>query len=215
MARTWELKSGRTGLLSGSQTAGARGRGPHRPRQCGRRRCVVLRAVCGLDHGDHVVAVISHECEVRFDVGQQHSRAGWLGEDPRAYERLGPFGRLVDDLLDEVVLAGEVVADQAAADPQLPGYAGEGRSRKAGLGDGVDRRGHDLHPPGGLDEGPLRARTVCQWAVPAPARPRPVAAPRRSRAVSRWPRRSGVAVARTRRRRPTGRGGRCLARGWW
>jgi hypothetical protein len=43
-----------------------------------------------------------------FDVGPQHSRAGWLGEDPRAYERLGLFGRLVDDLLDEVVLAGEV-----------------------------------------------------------------------------------------------------------
>ena len=33
--------------------------------------------------------------------------------------------------------------------------------------------------------------------------------------VSRWPRRNGVAVARTRRRRPTGRGGRRLARGWW
>ena len=37
------------------------------------------------------------------------------------------------------------------------------------LGDGVDRRGHDLRPPGGLHEGPLRARAVCQWAVPAPA----------------------------------------------
>ena len=33
--------------------------------------------------------------------------------------------------------------------------------------------------------------------------------------VSRWPRRNGVAVARTRRRRPTGRGGQRLARGWW
>ena len=33
--------------------------------------------------------------------------------------------------------------------------------------------------------------------------------------VSRWLRRNGVAVARTRRRRPTGRGGRRLARGWW
>jgi hypothetical protein len=97
------------------------------------------------------------------------------------YERLGLFGRLLYDLLEEVVLAGEVVADQAAADPQFPGYAGEGRSRKAGLGDGVYRRGHDLRPP----------------------------------EVSRWRRRSGVAVARTRRRRPTGRGGRCLARGWW
>ncbi len=32
--------------------------------------------------------------------------------------------------------------------------------------------------------------------------------------VSRWLRRNGVAVARTRRRRPTGRGGRRLARGW-
>jgi hypothetical protein len=33
--------------------------------------------------------------------------------------------------------------------------------------------------------------------------------------VSRWPCRNGVAVARTRRWRPTGRGGRRLARGWW
>lgn len=33
--------------------------------------------------------------------------------------------------------------------------------------------------------------------------------------VSRWPCRNGVAVARTQRRRPTGRGGRRLARGWW
>ena len=191
MARTWESKSGRTGLPSGSQTAGARGRGPHRPRQCRRRRCVVLRAACDLDHGDHVVAVISRECEIRFDVGQQHSRAGWLGEEPRRRNAL------------------------ACSAAWWMTYAGEGRSRKAGLGDGVDRRGHDLRPPGGLHEGPLRARAVCQWAVPAPARPRPVAAPRRSREVSRWPRRSGVAVARTRRRRPTGRGGRCLARGWW
>ena len=33
--------------------------------------------------------------------------------------------------------------------------------------------------------------------------------------VSQWPCRNGVAVARTRRGRPTGRGGRRLARGWW
>ena len=34
-------------------------------------------------------------------------------------------------------------------------------------------------------------------------------------AEEEWPRRNGVAVARTRRWRPTGRGGRRLARGWW
>ena len=58
----------------------------------------------------------------------------------------------MDDLLDEVVLAGEVVADETPADPRSLSDAGEGRLRVARLGDRVDRRGHDLRPPGGLDE---------------------------------------------------------------
>jgi hypothetical protein len=35
-----------------------------------------LRAAGDLDHGDHVVAVLAHQCEVRFDVGPQRCRAG-------------------------------------------------------------------------------------------------------------------------------------------
>ena len=62
--------------------------------------------------------MISHGCEVRFEVGPQRFRTRCLGEDPGACARLCRFGRLVDDFLHEVTLSGEVVTDEAPADPQ-------------------------------------------------------------------------------------------------
>ena len=74
-AMTPGSKSLRSSLRPGGPTAVARGGGPRR------RRPVAVDAASpsvmrDLDDGDHVVAVLAHEREVRLDVGAKHGRSG-------------------------------------------------------------------------------------------------------------------------------------------
>ena len=61
---------------------------------------------------------VAHELEVGLDVGAQHPRAGCLRFDAGLH--VGPrlLEHLADDLGDQVVFAGEVVADHTLADAE-------------------------------------------------------------------------------------------------
>ena len=89
----------------------------------------VLRAVSDDPASDfydrhHEVAVISHESKIRFDVGPQESGAGGhLVNDARLHVVQTLLDDLEDHLLDQVVLAGEVIADETLADPDALSYA--------------------------------------------------------------------------------------------
>ena len=61
----------------------------------------------------------------------------------------------------------------------------------------------------------VRSLVAVITVVPTPRAALPGGGPDVRPGVSWWPRRNGVAVVRTRRWRPIGRGGRRLARGWW
>ncbi len=87
-------------------------------------------AASDLDDGHHVVAVVSHEGEVRFDIGPQESGAGrHLGNDARLHVSQASLDNLEYHLLDQVVLACEVIPDQALADPDALAYPGQRRPR--------------------------------------------------------------------------------------
>jgi hypothetical protein len=116
-----------------------------------------------LDDRRHVVAVFFHELKVRVDVGAQHVRAGRVGQDPGPHVGLALLEDFEHHLLDQVVLAGEVVADQAFADPDPRTDPGQGRAREADLGDGVDRRLDDLGVSGGLGERPPLVSGSAVW----------------------------------------------------
>ena len=85
-----------------------------------------------------------------------------MSEDPR--DHVGPalLDYLAPDLLNQLVLSSEVVADQSAADPDPLGDARQRRTRVSDLGDRVDRRRDDLRSSRGLDEGSL-SLTARSW----------------------------------------------------
>ena len=84
------------------------------------------------------------------------ARSRRLREDPGNHVRPARLDDLDHDLPDEVVLAGEVVADHALADVDPLGDASDRRLSEADLGDRVDRGCDDLSAPGGLYERPFR-----------------------------------------------------------
>jgi hypothetical protein len=126
-------------------------------------RQVVERAAVGAAgvqrdlHGrQHVVAVLPDEGQVALDVGAEHARAGRLGFQPGSQVAAAFRGQLGDQLSDQVVLAAEVIQDHALAGAGPLGDAGQGGPPVTKLGDGVDGGRHDLRPPRGLGEGPVR-----------------------------------------------------------
>ena len=113
-----------------------------------------------LDGRRHVVAVLRHERQVGLDEGAEHARAGLLGFDPGPHVRTGPGDQLLEQLLDELVLAAEMVDDHPLA--RVSGLR-DARQRSlpvSELGNGVDGGRHDLRPPGGLGERPARLLTT-------------------------------------------------------
>ena len=89
-----------------------------------------------------------------------NARAGLLGFDPRAHVLTGPGDQLLEQLLDELVLAAEMVDDHPLA--RVSGLR-DARQRSlpvSELGNGVDGGRHDLRPPRGLDERPVRLLTI-------------------------------------------------------
>ncbi len=102
--------------------------------------------------------MLTHEREGRLDVRPKRGRPGRFGKDARDYVGPASFDDLDHDLPDEVVLTGEVVADDAFADADPPRDASKGGLSEADLGDRVDRGGNDLLAPSVLDERPLRSR---------------------------------------------------------
>lgn len=110
---------------------------------------------CDVNDGDHGIAMLSHEREIRLDVDPKPFGSGRLGKDARGY--VGPSGLddLNYDLPDEVAFAGEVVADHALADTDPLCDASKGSLRETDLGDGVDGGGDDLLAPRALNERPL------------------------------------------------------------
>src|ERR1039458_3643239 len=61
------------------------------------------------DDGHHVVPVLTHEREVRLDVGAERRGSSRFGTDARDYVGPSGFDDLDGNLPDEVVFAGEVV----------------------------------------------------------------------------------------------------------
>jgi hypothetical protein len=105
-----------------------------------------------LDDGDHVVAGLIHEGEVRLDVRVERARARRLRLDPRADVLTASPEHLGDYRPEEVLLAGEVVSEDALARSGSLRDAGQRCLAIAELGDRVDRRGGNLRPPCGGDE---------------------------------------------------------------
>ena len=113
-----------------------------------------------LDDGLELVGVVAHELEVGLDVGAQHRRAGCLRLDARLHVRPRASEHLADDLGDQVVLAGEVVADHTLADAEPYADARQRRVRVPDLRYRVDRSVNDLRPPGATDERATVTRSV-------------------------------------------------------
>jgi hypothetical protein len=84
----------------------------------------VLTARIGEDIDQHqnVRAMRGHECHVRFDKGTQHAR--WraaLRLDARAHVGLERVQNFEQDLLNEVILIGEVIGNDSFAYPGASG----------------------------------------------------------------------------------------------
>src|ERR1039457_2214445 len=101
--------------------------------------------------------------KARFDSMYARKKPEPVEACARAHVGLALLEDFEHHLLDQVVLAGEVVADQAPADTQPCSNAGERRPRVADLGDRIDRCDHDLRPSGGLDESPLLSVSCRCW----------------------------------------------------
>ena len=80
--------------------------------------------------------------------------------DARMHVGSGLLEHVVDDLVDQVVLAGEVVADHTLADTEPHRDTSKRGLGVANLRNRVDRRLHDLRPPGSVDERPAVTRCV-------------------------------------------------------
>jgi hypothetical protein len=98
--------------------------------------------------------VLTHKREVRLDVGAKPGRSSWFGKHAR--QDVGPtsFDDFDHDLPDEVVLAGEVVANDALADADTGGDARQRCLGEADLGNGIDRGIDDLLATRVLDKRP-------------------------------------------------------------
>jgi hypothetical protein len=66
-----------------------------------------------VDDGHHGIPVLTHEREGRLEVRAKRGRPGRFGQYARDYVGPASFDDLDHDLPDEVVLTGEVVADDA------------------------------------------------------------------------------------------------------
>jgi len=98
--------------------------------------------------------VLADEGDVRLDVGAQHRDMAVGGCDACLHERVGDLLDLGDARGEQVVLAREVVADHAGArQARVLRDLAERRLGVADVGYYLDRRRHDLSPPGRLGEG--------------------------------------------------------------
>ena len=117
-----------------------------------------------LNDGAELIGVVADEFEIGLDVGAQHLRAGCLRFDAGLHVRPRLLEHLGDDLGDQVVFAGEVVADHALADAEPYRDTRERGFRVADLGDRVDRRLDDLRPPALVDKRAVGARRFGRMA---------------------------------------------------
>jgi hypothetical protein len=101
----------------------------------------------------HLGAVRGDELDHTRDVGREHRGGCAGGADPGRHFAADPLVDRRHHLRDQIVLAGEVVGDQAGAlEAGAAGDLGERGAVEADLGDRLDRRRHDLRPAGGLGD---------------------------------------------------------------